>query len=412
MTFKELAKLLEDEFGASRLADVARELEVTPQVVSNWKSRDQVPYKYVKYIREKIDTLKTKKSNESAIPVMSYLDSGYFNKKDESFNLSIIKILKIILKKIKGEKLFFILCIFVSLFCSIYHLKFIQKPLFISVVKILPISDKNPSLQGIGSIANKFGLSAPTSGVEGFESSEMLPDVIKSRKLAKNILSKKFDTKLYGQKHKLINILYDNIDNKKKITARTVEKMAIRLSKKISVQKTRKSPLLTMKIALFEPKLSSDVADSIIVELDNIISNFRSSRMLDKRTFIDSRLIDVGKQLIKAEEDLKIFRERNRKILSSPALILEQERLLREVQVQTQIYITLKSQYEMLQIEVAGGKKNVEVLDRPFPPFASSNNSPYLIILLYLAFGNFFFFFYHFIFIDLYRKRKVFINKS
>ena len=34
---------------------MARELEVTPQVLSNWKSRNQVPYKYVKYIREKID---------------------------------------------------------------------------------------------------------------------------------------------------------------------------------------------------------------------------------------------------------------------------------------------------------------------------------------------------------------------
>ena len=105
--------------------------------------------------------------------------------------------------------------------------------------------------------------------------------------------------------------------------------MAIKLSKAISVIKTRKSPLLTMKVSLFEAKLSSDVADSIIVEIDKIISNFRSSRILDKKTFVDSRLLDVNKQLIKAEEDLKVFRERNRNILSSPSLLLEQERLLR-----------------------------------------------------------------------------------
>ena len=43
MTFSEIQKIFEQEFGSNRLADMARELGVTPQVVSNWKSRDQVP---------------------------------------------------------------------------------------------------------------------------------------------------------------------------------------------------------------------------------------------------------------------------------------------------------------------------------------------------------------------------------
>ena len=406
MTFKELAKLLEDEFGASRLADMARELEVTPQVVSNWKSRNQVPYKYVKYIREKIDRQMAKKSKEAAIPVMPYLDSGYFNKKDESLDFSVFKLLSITSRKIREKKIFFTLCILLSLLFSFYHLRFIQEPLFVCVVKILPIIDNNSPMKGLSSIANKFGMSTPSSAVEGFESAEMLPDVIKSRKLAKNLLSKKFDTELYGKEHRLIDILYGNINNEKKITKRVIEKMAIKLSKAISVIKTRKSPLLTMKVSLFEAKLSSDVADSIIIELDKIISNFRSSRILDKKTFVDSRLLDVNKQLIKAEEDLKVFRERNRNILSSPSLLLEQERLFREVQVQTQIYITLKNQYEMLQIEVAGGKKNIEVLDRPFPPFTNSNNSPFSIVVIYLILGNIFFFIYHFVIIDFIRNKK------
>ena len=114
MTFKELAKLLEDEFGASRLADMARELEVTPQVVSNWKSRNQVPYKYVKYIREKIDRQMAKKSKEAAIPVMPYLDSGYFNKKDESLDFSVFKLLSITSRKIRAKKIFFTLCILIG----------------------------------------------------------------------------------------------------------------------------------------------------------------------------------------------------------------------------------------------------------------------------------------------------------
>ena len=45
MTFDELNELINKKFGTSKLSDIARELDVTPQVVSNWKSRNQVPYK-------------------------------------------------------------------------------------------------------------------------------------------------------------------------------------------------------------------------------------------------------------------------------------------------------------------------------------------------------------------------------
>ena len=54
MKFSKLQKLLENNLNTEKLADIARELEVTPQVVNNWKIRDQVPYKYVQIARDKI----------------------------------------------------------------------------------------------------------------------------------------------------------------------------------------------------------------------------------------------------------------------------------------------------------------------------------------------------------------------
>ena len=57
MTYKEIQNIIKEKFGATRPADIARELGVTPQVVSNWKKRDQVPYKYVKLLRKKSENL-------------------------------------------------------------------------------------------------------------------------------------------------------------------------------------------------------------------------------------------------------------------------------------------------------------------------------------------------------------------
>ena len=54
MTFKQLQETFRQEFGITKLADIARELAVTPQVVSNWKSKNQLPYKYVKKLNKNV----------------------------------------------------------------------------------------------------------------------------------------------------------------------------------------------------------------------------------------------------------------------------------------------------------------------------------------------------------------------
>ena len=57
MKFTELRKIMDEIFGTSLLSDIAKEFGVTPQVVSNWKSRDKVPYKYVIQLRETLGYL-------------------------------------------------------------------------------------------------------------------------------------------------------------------------------------------------------------------------------------------------------------------------------------------------------------------------------------------------------------------
>jgi len=72
MTFNELKKAFEEKLGIKHLSDIARELEVTPQVVSNWKARDEVPYKYIKAFREII--LKIENENFETKSGLSGLD--------------------------------------------------------------------------------------------------------------------------------------------------------------------------------------------------------------------------------------------------------------------------------------------------------------------------------------------------
>ena len=73
-----------------------------------------------------------------------------------------------------------------------------------------------------------------------------------------------------------------------------------------------------------------------------------------------------------AEESLKVFRDRNRRIENSPALQLEQERLAREVSVLTSLFITLKQQLETVKIDEVKYSDYIIVVDPPNLPLIKS----------------------------------------
>ena len=82
MKFSEIQNLLEKRKSISKLADIAREFDVTPQVVSNWKARDHVPYRYVKQLRKKIKDDDNGKSFENPKVIIGY-ENRPINKDDE-----------------------------------------------------------------------------------------------------------------------------------------------------------------------------------------------------------------------------------------------------------------------------------------------------------------------------------------
>ena len=91
MTFNELKKAFEENLGIKHLSDIARELEVTPQAVSNWKARDEVPYKYIKIFREKI--LELDKRNIQTKGGLSGLDYlGGISEVESTLTDNIIKV--------------------------------------------------------------------------------------------------------------------------------------------------------------------------------------------------------------------------------------------------------------------------------------------------------------------------------
>ena len=100
-----------------------------------------------------------------------------------------------------------------------------------------------------------------------------------------------------------------------------------------------------------EPRIAADMANIMAPAIVDFTIEAHIKQAKLNREFIEFRQAEVNEKLTEVEEVLKVFRERNRSTIESPQLQLELERLMREVEIQTQVYITLQQQYELSRIE-------------------------------------------------------------
>ena len=88
--------------------------------------------------------------------------------------------------------------------------------------------------------------------------------------------------------------------------------------------------------------------------------------------------------MLKSEIQLKTFLEKNRQVLS-PSLMLERERISREVEIQKGVFLTLKQQLELSNIEKIQNQTIIQILDPPLIPIRGSGKN----IKLITIFGGF-----------------------
>jgi len=292
--------------------------------------------------------------------------------------LSLTDLLLVLAKNLR------ILVIIPFIFCvvTIINVLFIASPVYTATAKIIQSNggDSSSELRGL---AAQLGVSVSGGEKMDITSAAIYPEIIKSRTLARTLLNRNFDTNEFGSQKQLLQILtYGN--NEPELGLDTLMKKGITIltGSMIEVSKDRESSIITIDVNAFEPQFTADLAMAVIEELDSFQRKIKLQRNSEKRKFIQNRIVTVQTDLEKAEDALKQFRERNRQIASSPALLLEQERQVREVEVQKNIFITLKQQLELTKIQEVEDGSMVQILDAPEAPLYRSKPKRKTAVLL------------------------------
>ena len=290
----------------------------------------------------------------------------------EEDTISLLDILLVLAKNLK------LIIITSAIFCifTIFYVLFIADPTYVSKATFMSSGSSDDKSQMMG-LAAQIGIAMPMGDSGPKWSYE---EVVKSRTMAKSLLVHRFDTEEFGPQKELLQIL--TYGNKKATVGieKLIKSGIVSVQEMIEVTKT--TSLFELEISASEPQLAADIASAVMEELDKHQRDYNARKTAGTRQFIEERLLATESELEKAEEALKLFRERNRSIFESPQLQLEQERLGRDVAVLIGVFTTLKQQLETAKIEEVKESDYVIILDTPYIPLYPDKPKKKLMVIL------------------------------
>ena len=297
-----------------------------------------------------------------------------------------------------------VLAFFMSIIYSL-----LAPPLYQSYISIYPTRNKTNlgQLSAVSGMAASLGITLPTS-----QSTYNIPDIINSRKLKKVITSKEWDSNLFNQSVDLIDYwkleevsFLGNIISvfRKKIESPSkdfFQNIAIdKLSSRISIYE-HESGMITVSILMEDELVAANIVNFISNWIQNYISNEMSFKAKKNRVFIERQLEAAKMDLFISEEDLSAFQKKHSITDDNPEVILARARLMRNVEVNQQVYITLRQQLELNKIEELKEKPVLNILDNGDIPTRKSKPLTLLIVISWtiIAFfiSNFAAYFYHY----------------
>jgi uncharacterized protein involved in exopolysaccharide biosynthesis len=230
-----------------------------------------------------------------------------------------------------------------------------------ATASLLPETEKGK----MGALGQFSGL-AQLAGVSvsGSEISRLYPVILSSETILIPVIETKYKTVRYADSVDLVKYL----DFTKPRREENLEKALTEMKGRLTTAYDAKTGSVVVTVEMEEPQLAADVLNGIIDQLDLFMRQKRITSASEQAKWISSRLVEVERELRSAEDALKVFRERNRKVSDSPELVLVQERLLREIKVKSTVYEELKKQYELSKIEEIKNTTIVNVLDAARPP--------------------------------------------
>lgn len=218
--------------------------------------------------------------------------------------------------------------------------------------------------RGLGSLASQFGLGAPP---DPSQSPQFYTELIASRELRTRLLESRFPdprTALSRDSVRLIELL--RIKNKDR--ERKLELGLKALASTIRTEFDDETNLVKLSADAEWRHLAAAIANRTLDLVSTFNREQRTSRARSNRSFLESRVAQIHSDLRATEARQRDFYEQNRSWRASPALVLQEQQIQREVDWTADLYLSLQQQLENARLEEVNDAALITVVDSAIPP--------------------------------------------
>ncbi len=234
------------------------------------------------------------------------------------------------------------------------------------------------------------------------ENNFYIPDIIESENLRKEIVNHKWQTDKFSNQVNLIDFWELN---KKSLLSRFIlsfknffnsfhldEKLlyeieAIDKLEDLIFVDEQNSGLIEVVVLMDEPKLAADIVNFISNYVIDYVGSEQRKFASQTRDYLEKRMLLAKQELYESENILTEFRSQYPLNLDTPELQLERLRLIRSVDVNQEVFITIRKQYELSKIEESKARLFINILDEGKVSIYKEYPKRFIIIISFTLLG-------------------------
>jgi len=237
-------------------------------------------------------------------------------------------------------------------------------PRYAAVASFIPeVTSSSRLSPGLGNLATQFGVSL---GSDPLQSGRFYADVLLSRRVVERVLQSYYSLPGSVTTSDSATLL-DLLGVKGRDSLERLQKGVKKLRGATSVDPAIRTNIVTLTVTARDPYLAAAVANRFVETVNEFNTRIRQSQAGRRRRFVEQQADSAERELRAAEDRLKSFYEQNRSWEHSPALQYRLGQLQRQVDIEKEVYLTLRRDLETARIDEVNDLPLISVIDVAVP---------------------------------------------
>ena len=188
-----------------------------------------------------------------------------------------------------------------------------------------------------------------------------IPELLKTRTIAKKVLYKKYQVPTYKDSISLFD--YWKFNEKSYSDSRKIDLAIKRLGNSVDVYRDNETDLISVTTTINNGKLAYDVLQAFLDGVSEYLQEEFNSVFQKAGYYTEQRIAEVKQEIKIKEEDLIKFKESNKKIVTASLSHVLREKD-REFQLLVNVLNMLEKQRELLLVEEVKERPVINIIDK------------------------------------------------